>query len=150
VESLPGVGRPAVGSGQLVVWGASPEDTRVYLDGVPLPRLYHEGGLRSVLHPAMVESLALIPGGAGAAYGRGLGGVVLVDGRGPTEEGLHGTLGVDLLDASASVSYRRADGAYQAAAGRFGLLDSFATLLDDDVTEFVPIPRFWDGQARAG
>jgi len=39
VENLPGVGRSAVGSGQLVVWGAAPEDTRVLLDGVPVPRL---------------------------------------------------------------------------------------------------------------
>src|SRR5262249_22548455 len=34
VENLPGVARSAVGSGQLVVWGAAPEDTRVYLDGL--------------------------------------------------------------------------------------------------------------------
>ena len=34
VESLPGVARAAAGSGQLVVWGAAPQDTRVYVDGV--------------------------------------------------------------------------------------------------------------------
>ncbi len=150
VESLPGVGRSAVGSGQLVVWGASPEDTRVYMDGVPLPRLYHEGGLRSVIHPSFVESIALIPGGAGAAYGRGLGGVILVESRGPTQQGLHGMVGVDLLDATASLGYRDEKGNYQAAAGRFGLLDQFAKVAGDDATELVPIPRFWDGQARVG
>ena len=48
VENLPGVARASVGSGALVVWGASPQDTRVYVDGVRVPQLYHFGGLRSV------------------------------------------------------------------------------------------------------
>lgn len=47
VENLPGVARSTVGSGALVVWGASPEDTRVYVDGVRVPRLYHDGDDRS-------------------------------------------------------------------------------------------------------
>src|SRR5690606_29879259 len=63
VESLPGVGRSTAGSGQLVVWGAAPGDTRIYVDGVPIPRLYHEGGLRSVVHPSLVDGLELSPGG---------------------------------------------------------------------------------------
>ncbi|MFY0534606.1 hypothetical protein [Nannocystis pusilla] len=29
--------RSAAGSGQLIVWGAAPQDTRVYVDGVPIP-----------------------------------------------------------------------------------------------------------------
>ncbi len=81
VENLPGVARSAVGSGQLVVWGAGPEDTRTYVDGVPIPRLYHEGGLRSTVHSSMVSAVELVPGGYGSAYGRGLGGLVRIDSR---------------------------------------------------------------------
>ena len=49
VENLPGVARASLGTGALVVWGAAPDDTGVYVDGVPVPRLYHDGGLRSVV-----------------------------------------------------------------------------------------------------
>lgn len=150
VESLPGVGRSGAGTGQLIVWGASPEDTRVYIDGVPLPRLYHEGGIRSTVHPAFVQGLTLIPGGAGAAYGRGLGGVVLVESRGPTQDGLHGSVGFDIFDVSATLTYRAENGSYAGAAARYGILDRIAQAVDEDVDEFIPIPRFWDGQARAG
>ena len=49
VENLPGVARAAAGSGALVVWGSAPQDTRVYVDGVHVPRLYHDGGYRSIV-----------------------------------------------------------------------------------------------------
>src|SRR6516165_9484256 len=44
VQNLPGVGRSAFGSGQLIVWGSSPKETRVVVDGVAIPALYHVGG----------------------------------------------------------------------------------------------------------
>ena len=37
VENLPGLARPSFGSGQLVVWGAAPTETRTYVDGVRDP-----------------------------------------------------------------------------------------------------------------
>src|SRR5262249_43445024 len=46
VQNLPGISRPPVASGQIVVWGSAPKDTRVYVDGVDLPALYHGSGLR--------------------------------------------------------------------------------------------------------
>ena len=104
VESLPGVARSSAGSGQLIVWGAAPQDTRVYVDGVPIPRLYHEGGLRSVIHPMLVDTVELMPGGYGSAWGRGLGGLVSTTTRTPTGERVRGRGAADLLDASAVVS----------------------------------------------
>ena len=50
VENLPGVARSAAGSGTLVVWGSAPQDTRVYVTGVHVPRLYHDGGYRSIVN----------------------------------------------------------------------------------------------------
>jgi len=58
------VARAAAGSGQLIVWGAAPEDTRVYIDGVPVPRLYHDGGLRSVLPSELVLEFAPVAEGS--------------------------------------------------------------------------------------
>ncbi len=99
VESAAGVARAALGSGQLVVWGAAPQDSRVLIDGVEVPSLYHLGGLRTILPTAMVKEVSLSPGGFGAEHGRALGGLVAVATALPSEAGFHGSLSVDALDA---------------------------------------------------
>src|SRR5690606_29674037 len=123
VENLPGVARSAVGSGQLVVWGAGPEDTRTYVDGVPIPRLYHEGGLRSTVHSGVVTSVELVPGGYGAAYGRGLGGIVRIDTHTPDRRGVHGSLAADVFDASAMLGAGIGARSSAAATARVSLID---------------------------
>jgi TonB family protein len=150
VENLPGVARSAVGSGQLVVWGASPEDTRTYVDGVPIPRLYHEGGLRSTVHSSTVKAVELVPGGYGAAYGRGLGGIVRIDTKTPNKPGLHGSVAGDVFDASGSLSSDLGTGARTriAVAGRYSVVDRFADKLKSGIGDYVPIPTYRDGQAR--
>lgn len=65
VESLAGVTRPALGSGQLLVWGAAPAESRILIDGIELPALYHLGGLRTLVPTSLVQSLTLLPGGYG-------------------------------------------------------------------------------------
>jgi TonB family protein len=149
VESMPGVARSQVGSGQLVVWGAAPEDTRVYVDGVRLPRLYHGGGLRSVVATDLVESVELAPGGYGATYGRGLGGLVTVRTRRADETEPHASVGLDVLDASATVRTPIAKGVRVALAARRSHLHSvLEPFTDGDAEDFFPIPRYYDGQAR--
>jgi hypothetical protein len=100
LENLPGVARPALGGGELVVWGATAEETRVVVDGMEIPALYHLGGLRSTVHTGFVRSLALVPGGYGADHGRGLGGLVRIASREPPVERYQGEADVDILDAS--------------------------------------------------
>jgi TonB family protein len=148
VESLPGVGRSTAGSGQLVVWGASPRDTRIYVDGVPIPRLYHEGGLRSVVHPVLVSSLELSPGGHGAGWGRGLGGLVRIETRTPQGERTSGRVAADLLDASTVVSVPIGERVHLAAAARFGYVKYWTDALLPDVGALVPVPVYGDGQLR--
>lgn len=149
VENLPGVARSSVGAGQLVVWGAAPEDTRIYVDGVRIPRIYHEGGLRSVIASDLVQSLDLVPGGYGAAFGRGLGGLVTVRTHTPTGDGVHGVLSADLYDASAMVRASLDDQWRAAAAARVSWLHLMVDAAQGDLGGFVPVPRYWDAQARA-
>jgi TonB family protein len=149
VENLPGVARASIGSGQVVVWGAAPQDTRVYLDGVPLPRLYHEGGFRSVVNSDMVQSVELVPGGWGAEYGRGLGGLVTVQLKPPEKEGTHGSVTSDLLDASADVRTRLSDRFAFEVAGRKSYLDALLPVFTArNIGEFIPIPKYFDAQVR--
>ncbi len=150
VENLPGVGRSAVGSGQLVVWGAAPQDTRVYVDGVRIPVLYHEGGMRSVIHPDLVGSVELAPGGYGSPYGRGLGGLVLSQMRPLNTNGFHGSASADIIDVAGSARTNVGDRFRIAIAARRSHLDSLlSAVTSEDVKDFVPIPSYYDGQARA-
>jgi TonB family protein len=149
VENLPGVARAAAGSATLVVWGAAPQDTRVYIDGVHVPLLYHGGGYRSILPSAFVKSVELVPGGYGPSFGRGLGGLVTVVKRPLDEDGVHGSVGADVIDASTDVRAKIAPGVHVAAGFRKSYLDSVLTgVTSTNVGDIVPIPQYWDGQAR--
>lgn len=151
VESMPGVGRAAAGSAGLVVWGAAPEDTRTLVDGVPIPRLYHSGGLRSVVGSDLVRAVELIPGGYGAAYGRGLGGLVLVEtGLPESERRVAGNLSIDPIDAGGALRVPLSRRLAIAVGARRSHVDTLLPLVaDDDVEDYFPIPRYWDAQARA-
>jgi TonB family protein len=150
VQNLPGVARSSFGSGQLIVWGSSPKDTRVLIDGVEVPSLYHVGGLRSIVSSELVKGIELLPGAYGPEYGRALGGVVRVETRALPEEGIHGTVAADLLDASASASVALGDRVRIAAAGRISYLDRIlAGVISPDVGDFFPLPRYSDYQLKA-
>jgi TonB family protein len=149
VENLPGVARAAAGSSSLVVWGSAPQDTRVYVDGVHVPLLYHGGGYRSILPSDFVKSVELVPGGYGPSYGRGLGGLVTVAMRPLDDDGFHGSVGADVIDASADVRAKLSDRVHVAAGVRKSYLDTvLASVTSEDVGDIVPIPRYWDSQLR--
>ncbi len=148
VESLPGVARATAGSGALVVWGAAPEDTRVLVDGVPVPRLYHDGGFRSVLSGDLVANVELVAGAFGAAYGRGLGGLVRVETRSLEERGVHGALSLDVYDAGASARASIGDRVRVFAAVRRAHLWQLLQAAQLDAGAFIAVPRYADAQAR--
>jgi hypothetical protein len=81
LQSLPGVARTPFGLGGLALRGTAPRDTKVYLDGIEVPLLYHFGGIASFLPTAAIDEVTLEPGGASVRYGRGLGGVAVVTSR---------------------------------------------------------------------
>jgi hypothetical protein len=78
LQSLPGAARTPFGLGGLALRGTAPRDTKVYLDGIEVPLLYHFGGIASFLPTGAVDEVTLEPGGASVRYGRGLGGVAVV------------------------------------------------------------------------
>jgi hypothetical protein len=150
LENLPGVARPAFGGGELVVWGATPEETRVVIDGMEIPALYHLGGLRSTVHTGFVRTLSLLPGGYGAEFGRGLGGLVRVTSSAPPFEAYQGEVDADVLDASFEAGAALGNGGGVLAAGRFGYLDRvLGDALSADQRRLFPLPRYHDFQAKA-
>ncbi len=150
VQNLPGVARSAFGSGALIVWGSSPRETRVVVDGVEIPNLYHVGGLRSVVSSDLVKGIELLPGNFGPEYGRGLGGLVKVDSRVLPEQGVHGSVSADVLDASAFLTAAVGERLRIAVAGRYSYLDKIlAGVVSPDVGDFFPIPQYSDYQVKA-
>ncbi len=149
VENLPGVARASAGSGEVVVWGAAPQDTRTYVGAVRIPMLYHFGGLRSVVHTDLVRSVELIPGGYGAPYGRGLGGLVFVEQKSPSFDRTRGSVQADLLDASAALNLPLGERTSVQVAGRRSHLKDLADQLNDQSFQsFFTIPNYHDAQAR--
>ena len=149
VESLPGVARSAFGSGKLVVWGSAPGDTRVYVDGVEIPALYHPSGLRGTVNADLIQRLDLTPGGWGVEHGRALGGLVRLQTRDLPREGFHGATSADLLDASAMVSAAVSGRVRAAVAGRVSYLDRILSgVVSPAAGDYFPIPRYRDYQAK--
>jgi len=145
IQNLPGVARAPFGGGQLAVWGSAPQDTRTYVDGVSIPTLYHFGGLRSTFNGEMVQSLTFLPGGYGAEYGRGLGGVIDVDSRTPRTDAWHGFVQVDLLDGSFLLDGPLSDTLSLSVAARRSWIDLFLPLFT--TSDFQLSPKYWDYQA---
>jgi hypothetical protein len=151
VQALPGVARPPPGSGDLVVWGAAPQDTRVFIDGVPVPALYHVGGWRATVASDLVDDVKLQPGGFGAEHGGAIGGVVDVTTRPPPDDD-GATFGADVLDAGAH-AHGHLGAIKLSGGGRISWLDRAVDLVEPrDATtgrapsDVVPIPRWADGQ----
>ena len=99
LQALPGVGRsPGLGA-QLIIRGAAPQDTQVFVEGVPIPIVYHFGGISSVIPTEMLERLDFRPGNFGVEYGRVMGGIVDVKTiAAPTDGKFHGLAQADFID----------------------------------------------------
>mgnify|MGYP000735960871 CR=1 FL=1 len=65
VQNMPGVARAPFGAGLIVVRGASPEATRIFLEGHEIPQLFHFGGLTSVFNSDILKQIVFIPGNFG-------------------------------------------------------------------------------------
>ncbi len=144
VQSLPGVARPVFGSGAIVVWGSAPNDTLIYADGVPIPLLYHFGGLRSTLNAEFVSDISFRPGAYSADYGGGLGGVIDVTTRTPRADRLHGSVTLDLIDGSLTLSGPITSKLHFAAGARLSWISTFLPLFSLAGARLSPF--YWDYQ----
>ena len=119
IELLPGVGRPPFTAGQILIRGAGPSDSQVFLDGVPVPLLYHFGGLTSFINSRALDRIDFYPGNFSARYGRATGGIVDVGVRDPTADKYHGVLDINVpLDSSLLLEGPITDKASFMVAGR--------------------------------
>lgn len=150
VQNLPGFARSPFNGGLIVIRGSSPEDSRVYIDGVFVPLIFHFGGLTSVLASDVIEEIEYIPGAFSVEYGRATGGVINASTRAPSADEYHAAVDVDVFDAGIFVEGPIADDWSFFAAGRRSYIDAIlpAVIPEDSGFNLTVAPRYWDYQGR--
>jgi TonB family protein len=148
VQDLAGVARVPLGSGEIIVRGSAPRDTRVFVAGAEIPTVYHFGGLRSVLPLAVVESIDFYPGNFSPYYGRATGGIIDVSLKRLQPARPAGYVDVNLYDSGAYVAIPLGGRAVVAAAVRRSYVDALlkAFFPSDAAVGFATAPRYYDYQ----
>lgn len=145
LQSLPGVARTPFGLGGLALRGTAPRDTKVYLDGIEVPLLYHFGGLASFMPTGAVDEVTLEPGGASVRYGRGLGGVALVTSRTGRKDRWRVGGELSLIHAAAlAEGPGPLEGSWMIGARR----SYFDAIIKGASLDLVLVPRYMDAQLR--
>ena len=151
VRSMPGVGQaPPTAGGRLVIRGSAPEDTRMTLDGISVPFLYHAFNNTTIVPPAGIASIEYTPGGFGAEEGRATGGVVALTTDDEIVKRPTGSASVSLLEVAASAATPVRENVSIAAALRRSTVDLIApyAVPKNVKVGFTTAPRFYDGQVR--
>lgn len=151
VQNLPGVARSPFGSGQLIVRGGNPRDTRVYVDGLPVPEVFHFGGLTSIYSSELIKEVEFQAGNFGATSGRAIGGRVNLVTRDPGDR-LHVVGDVNLYQATAMVEGRPAEDLGLAIAARRSYADFIirqAVKQMKNPPGLSVAPQYYDLQAKA-
>jgi hypothetical protein len=142
-EVLPGVVPTASGLQAFFVRGAPPTSTGTFIDGVPVPVLYHVGFGPSVVHPGLLDHVDFYQGAPPAQYGGYVGGVLAATTSAPADHP-HGEANVRVFDVGALGETPLADGKGSAlAAARYGYPSVILPLFTSDTTL-----SYWDYQAR--
>ncbi len=103
IQSLPGVARSASLEGDIVVRGSEGINTATYIDEIPIPYLFHFFIGRSVVNPSLLDDVEFFAGGMPVRFGDSTQAVVNARTLDTTPEpGVHGRIGLDLLDFSVS------------------------------------------------
>lgn len=147
IEVLPGVARTGVGDGTPILRGAGSDESQPYLDGVPVPFLYHFGGVTSFFSSRLLSRVDVYPGNFSTRFGRVVGGAIDVRVRDPKKDRFHGMLDIGLLDTSVFAETPVGSDAGFAIAGRRSNIDLvYSKLVPKDAFNVVAAPVYYDYQ----
>jgi hypothetical protein len=150
IEVLPGVGRSSVNQGDPILRGAAQYESQTFLNGAPVPFLFHFGGLTSFMNSRLISRVDMYPSNFGVRYGRVTGGVIEVTTRDPREDRLHAALDLNLIDSSAFVEAPLTDKLSVALAARRSNIDFFfENFVPKDSYAVVAAPTYYDYQGLA-
>lgn len=120
-QNLPGVARTGA-SAQIVIQGASAQDTKYNINGHQVPLVFHFGGLSSVIIPEAVERVDLLPSGYGPEYSRAIGGVVGLTTKDPASDRTKAMAYFDLFNAGGLIEGAIDDKSSFLVAGRYSYI----------------------------
>ena len=149
IQNLPGIARPPLGIGQLIVRGTAPESTAYYVDGVAVPLAFHFGGLTTVVPSDFIQDVAFLPGNFGVRYGRVIGGSIDIRTTQSLPEESQGYLSVDVFQAAMFVEERVSERTAVTLAARRSYADAVLNpILNGMEGVNIRAPRYYDLQAR--
>jgi TonB family protein len=153
VQALPGVARPSFGIGSIGVRGAPTWDSRFFIDGIPVPQLYHFGGIKSTYNSEALNSVDFYPGGFGSRFGNSVAGVVEVKGRDAQRERVKWLADLNLFDAMVLVEGPLGDrGGVIASVRRSYIGDLLGFVVNNYASLDFPVlvaPYYYDYVVRA-
>ncbi len=149
IRSLPGVAQ-AGPPGIIVIRGAAPQDSRITIDGVDVPILYHFFGLQSVLPTEFIDNIEFLPGGFGADQGRAIGGVINVTTRSDAVKEPLGFAEVSFINVAGLVQapISKKHKIQMSAAIRRSLIDFILPAVLPSTVKFTTAPSYYDAQLR--
>lgn len=151
IENFPGMGRVLRSQGSLLVRGASPGETGVYVDDYEIPDLYHFTGSTSVINLPFVDSVELVPGAFSARYGRATGGLVSLRTKKLPNDDVHGFAKFDVIDGGAYIGVPISEKLTVGISARRSWLDVLREsqiALAGTGDSVVNIPTYWDYQLK--
>ncbi|PCC67605.1 hypothetical protein SAMN02745121_02241 [Nannocystis exedens] len=122
LQNLPGSARVPGGLGLLILRGAAPNQSQVFVGEHPVPRAFHVPGLASIVPAGVLSGLSYVPSNFAPNYGNATGGIVVLTPRVGRRDGVHGHAKLDLISAGAQVEGPVGRGSFLIAAQR-GYLD---------------------------
>jgi TonB family protein len=147
IEVLPGVARTGMGEGTPILRGAGSDESQAFLDGVPVPFLYHFGGVTSFFSSRLLSRVDVYPGNFSTRFGRVAGGVIDVRVRDPKKDRFHGMLDLGLLDTSIFAETPiSSDAGFALAARRSNIDLVYSKLVPKDAFSVVAAPVYYDYQ----
>ena len=150
IQNLPGIARPPLNIGQLIIRGTAPEDSRYYLDGMQIPIVFHFSGLSTVINGDSIQEVSFLSGNYGVRYGRALGGVVDIRAKSQLPERSNGYLAVDLFQTTGFVEQKIGKKTALTVSGRRSYFDAILNPILNGMGGggTVQAPRYYDFQTR--
>lgn len=148
IQNLPGIARPPLGIGQLIIRGTNPEDSRYTLDGMEIPLVFHFAGLSTVVNGDLLDQVTFLPGDFSARYGRNLGGRVDIRPTRTMPERTNGYVSVDLFQVSGFVEAKVSEKTAIWASVRRSYADAVLTPVLSNTDRSFRAPRYWDATFR--
>ena len=149
IQNLPGIARAPSGIGQLIIRGTAPEDSAFYINGIPIPDVFHFAGLTTVVSTANISEVQFLPGNYSVRYGRQLGGMVNIQTPLEFPEREDNFISVDLYQSAFFVEKNVSETLNLAISARRSYADVLVGPILSDLGLNVRIPRYYDFQTQA-